>query len=167
MHVDRCYTGHVRKLTPAKIALARKLRADGLSRAEVAEKLGVSAGSVSAAWRVAPSAAPPPTAPPPRMPAEPAEPAEPLTKAALRELLSTQIRDLRDEIARADASDEPAAATSTRRILATLVPVVARLVPDDPADSPDIVRVDIAELRADQDSLRAKLHDLVDRVLAR
>lgn len=159
----------MRKITPQKIALARKLRAEGLTREQIAEQLGVSCGSVSAAWREAPATAPAPPPPPPASSPPPEQleegaEATPLTRADLRATLAEHLRDLQASVR---AAPDQATAATFRRMITTLVPALARVTPEDPEESGDVVRVNVAELRAEGDALRRRLHDLVDRAVAR
>jgi hypothetical protein len=146
------------------------MRREGATRAEVAAHLGISAGSVSAAWRgerVEPVT--PPPAPPavPRDPVEPAEPAAPITRTELRAVLAGVVRDLQAEIDAANAAGDTARAATTRRMLATIVPALARVTPAEPSDDASKIVIDAAELDGAAQLVRALLHDRLAKALAK
>ena len=158
------------KIPAEKIAAARRMRREGATRAEVAAHLRISAGSVSAAWRgETPPVPPTPPAPPavPRDPVEPAEPAAPITRTELRAVLAGVVRDLQNEIDLANAVSDTARAATTRRMLATIVPALARVTPAEPSDDATKVVIDAAELDGAAQLVRALLHDRLAKALAK
>ena len=159
----------MRKATPVKKAEIRKLRADGLTRDEIADRVQLSAGTVSAVLReqapvpVAQSAAPP--TPPDE--ALPDEPPEPLTRAGLRAVLQTHLAALQTMAQSARADNNASGEAMARRMITALVPAIARVTPDDPADDPDNLVIARADIDREALAVRALLRDRLAKALAR
>lgn len=158
------------KRTPAMVAKAKRMRADGRSYAEIAEELSKGGQRVSKAavvsWLKDPSkasAASPPSAPvvPPELlepPDETAMPPEDLV-GLLTGLLRQQQTLARELTKNGDHSGAQRAARLMTSITAQIQKQQAR---DD--DEGDSIRVSSSEMSAAAERARSKLHDLVSRL---
>lgn len=152
-----------RKLTPAIKTKIRRLRARGMSRDEIALKVGLSQGSITRALAGAESkktAAP--IAPP--VPAPEAPPGPPPTMAELAAELSQQLTDLRGDAARARAAGDDAALARAQRHAATTATTLARLTRDAP-EADGFVLVERAAMDGAAERARDALRALVQRGL--
>lgn len=160
-----------RALTKAKIAKVGALRAQGFTRAEIAEKLGISAGSVTNAEkqiREAKAAAAPP--PPPAKP--PAESngngqakAAPQTLDDFRGWLGEQMVELEADVKDARAKSEHERAARAQRNLAQMVLLYGRVTKQ--ADDSDAITVTAKDIAESAQQCREALHELVERELKR
>jgi hypothetical protein len=91
----------------------------------------------------------------------------PLTEAELRVRASALMRSLQTAVDDAKAGGEPAQVAAAQRLLVQALPVLARLTPEDPTDNGDKVLVSAAEIATEAATVRAKLHDMLTRALAK
>lgn len=163
-----------RALTKAKIVRVGALRAQGFTRAEIAEKLGLSAGSVTnaekqlkAAQAATAAAAPPaPDASPPVSPASNGQAkAAPQTPDEFRSWLGEMMVELEAEAKDARAKQAHERAARAQRNLAQMMLLYGRMTKQ--ADDGDAITVTAKDVAEAAQQCRDALHELVARELAR
>lgn len=160
-------------LKPAIIRSAKKLRSEGLSYLQIAERLGIGKATVCKYLQDQPikpakgerseviepaEELPEPSAPSADLP--------PLTMAELRGWVSSHMRGLQAEVLRCERSKDAAGATAARRLLTAAAPLAARITPEDKTADGEIVEVRRADLDADGQRAVSKLIESVERAKA-
>ena len=90
----------------------------------------------------------------------------PLSRKQLEQIASHHIAALQAEIARCDAEHNPAGAMTARRMLTQVLPVAARLTPEDKEADGEFTRVRTAEIAEAATRARTKMSELLERVVS-
>lgn len=158
------------KLTPTIKATINRLAAQGVSGREIARRVGRSTGAVAAhlaAKRAPEHAAPEPTVEPQPAVAPPRHKTDPASREEIRSVLSGLLADVTALEAQQRASNEDAAAATTRRQIVQVSTVLAKLTRDESEDETGVVKVRLSEVESAAQKCREKLRDLVAREVAR
>lgn len=159
------------KLTPKIKADVNRWADQGVSGREISKRTGLSVGTIAGYLRTRkagpkasdtdrPSQAPVIVAPS-------CHKTDPASREEIRGVLSGQLMVLDALEAHQRASNEEAAAATTRRQIVQVSSVLAKLTRDESEDETGIVRVKVQEVESAAQKCREKIADLVQRALAK
>ncbi|MBK8994948.1 MAG: hypothetical protein IPM35_04245 [Myxococcales bacterium] len=156
-----------RKLNPPIVAKIKRLKASGSTHAEIAEKLGLSRGTVSNALGQVKPAKPAArtVAAPAELPASEsptAAPIEPMTPEGLLLELQRELADLRHDAVQARKNGNDAGLARSQRLRASLLSMAARIQRSLPI-ADDMVLVSRVEIDLVEATARAKILERIRR----
>lgn len=156
-----------RKLNPPIVAKIKRLKASGSTHAEIAEKTGVSRGTVTNALRQVKPAKPAPrtVAVPAALPASESPttaPIEPMTPEGLLLELQRELADLRRDAEQARKNGDDAGLARSQRLRSALLSLATRIQRSLPI-ADDLVLVPRDTLEQTASTARAKILERIRR----
>lgn len=156
-----------RKLNPSLVREIKKLKARNATHEEIAEKTGVSRGTVTNALRqVKPGKPAAPTTAAPSAPEASPEPLAPITPEGLLLELQRELADLRRDAEQARKNGDDAGLARSQRLRSALLSLATRIQRSLPI-ADDMVLVARDELEKVAGNARAKIFERIRRSASR